>query len=235
VCSDALEAALDSGRASVLKSLSPMPTTRIELSNHLRLSPAAVSVLRLCGLWNPSRRRVDRVEWSWQCVYMHISDAVAKNLDASRLREVARACACANLRRAARAVTQVFDEALGPSGLRATQFTLLVTSRLMGESTINELAERMAMDRTTLSRNLKPLVRSGLLEVRPGEDGRTRLVRLTPAGEHALEEAYPLWQQAQQETVGILGEERHEALLGDVSRMVSLAARGPREARSGTA
>jgi DNA-binding MarR family transcriptional regulator len=166
---------------------------------------------------------------------MHISDAVAKNLDASRLREVARACACANLRKAARAVTQLFDEALAPSGLRVTQFTLLVTSHLSGESTINELAERMAMDRTTLSRNLKPLVRSGLLEMRPGEDGRTRLVRLTPAGEQALEEAYPLWQQAQLETVSALGEERHESLLGDVSRMVSLAARGTHEARSGTA
>jgi DNA-binding MarR family transcriptional regulator len=166
---------------------------------------------------------------------MHVSDAAAKYLDAAKLREVARACACANLRRAARALTQLFDEALAPSGLRVTQFTLLVTSRLAGESTINELAERMAMDRTTLSRNLKPLVRSGLLEVRPGEDGRRRLVRLTPAGEQALEEAYPLWQQAQQETVGVLGEERHEALLGDVARMVSLAARGTREARSGTA
>jgi len=121
---------------------------------------------------------------------MHISDTT-KNLDAASLREIARACACANLRRAARAVTQLFDEALAPSGLRTTQFTLLVTSRLMGESTINELAERMAMDRTTLSRNLKPLVRSGLLEMQPGEDGRTRLVRLTPAGEKALEEAYP--------------------------------------------
>jgi DNA-binding MarR family transcriptional regulator len=151
------------------------------------------------------------------------------------LREVARACACANLRKAARAVTQVFDETLPPSGLRATQFTLLVTNRLTGESTINELVERMAMDRTTFSRNLKPLVRSGLLEMRPGEDGRTRLVRLTPAGEQALEEAYPLWQQAQRETVGVLGEERHEALLGDVARTVSLAARGPRERRSGTA
>jgi DNA-binding MarR family transcriptional regulator len=160
---------------------------------------------------------------------MHVSDAVAKNLDAARLREVARACACANLRKAARAVTQVFDETLAPSGLRATQFTLLVTSRLMGESTINELAERMATDRTTLSRNLKPLVRNGLLEVRPGEDGRTRLVRLTPAGEQALEEAYPLWQQAQQETVSALGEERYEALLGDVAQVVSLVARGPRE------
>jgi DNA-binding MarR family transcriptional regulator len=166
---------------------------------------------------------------------MHVSGAPANNLDAASLREVARACACANLRRAARAVTQLFDEALAPSGLRATQFTLLVTSRLMGESTINELAERMAMDRTTLSRNLKPLVRNGLLEVRPGEDGRTRLVWITAAGEQALEEAYPLWQQAQQEIVGVLGEERHEALLGDVAQAVSLVARGPRETQSATA
>jgi DNA-binding MarR family transcriptional regulator len=168
-------------------------------------------------------------------VYMHVPDTAKKNLDAARLREVARACACANLRKAARAVTQIFDEALAPSGLRTTQFTLLVTSRLMGESIINEIAENMAMDRTTLSRNLKPLVRSGLLEVRPGEDGRTRLVRITPAGERALEEAYPLWQQAQRETATALGEERHEALLSDVSRIISLAARGPREARSATA
>src|SRR5829696_8230036 len=117
----------------------------------------------------------------WQYVYMHVSDSVAKKMETPRLREVARTCACANLRKAARAVTQLFDEALAPSDLRATQFTLLVTSRLTGESTINELAERMAMDRTTLSRNLKPLVRNGLLEVRPGEDGRTRLVRITSA------------------------------------------------------
>jgi DNA-binding MarR family transcriptional regulator len=164
---------------------------------------------------------------------MHLSDAATKNLDMARLREVARACACANLRRAARAVTQVFDEALAPSGLRATQFTLLLTNCLAGESTINDLAERMTMDRTTLSRNLKPLVRSGLLEVRPGGDGRTRLVRVTPAGERMLEEAYPFWQQAQQETVGVLGEERHEALLGDVARTVSLVARDLHETRSG--
>ena len=166
---------------------------------------------------------------------MHVSDLEAKTVDAARLREVARACACANLRSAARAVTQVFDEALAPSGLRVTQFTLLVTSRLMGEATINELAAKMAMDRTTLSRNLKPLVRSGLLEVRSGKDGRTRLVRLTPAGERALEQAYPFWQQAQQETISALGEERYEALLGNVAQVVSLAARGPRERRSETA
>ena len=168
-------------------------------------------------------------------MYVHLSDAATKNVDAARLREVARVCACANLRKAARVVTQVFDEALAPSGLRATQFTLLVTNRLTGESTINELAERMAMDRTTLSRNLKPLVRGGLLEVRPGEDGRTRLVRITPAGERMLEKAYPLWQQAQRETVSTLGEERYEVLLGDVAQAVSLVAKGPRKTRSGTA
>jgi DNA-binding MarR family transcriptional regulator len=171
----------------------------------------------------------------WQYVHMHVPGKPQKKPDETMLREVARACACANLRKAARAVTQIFDDALAPSGLRVTQFTLLVTNRLSGESTINELAERMAMDRTTLSRNLKPLVRSGLLEMQPGEDSRTRLVQLTPAGERALEEAYPLWQQAQQETVSALGEERHEALLGDVAQTVSLlAARGPRETRSAT-
>lgn len=162
-------------------------------------------------------------------MYMHVSGKV----EAARLQEVARACA--NLRKAARVVTQVFDEALAPSGLRTTQFTLLVTNRLAGESTINELAERMAIDRTTLSRNLKPLVRSGLLEVQLGEDSRTRLVQIIPAGERTLEEAYPLWQQAQRETVSVLGEERHEALLGDVAQVVSLAAKGPRETQSATA
>jgi len=78
-------------------------------------------------------------------------------------------------------------------------------------------------------------LRSGLLEVRPGEDGRRRLVRLTPAGKLALEEAYPLWKQAQQQTLSALGEERYEALLGDVAQVVSLVARSPRETPSGTA
>jgi DNA-binding MarR family transcriptional regulator len=151
-------------------------------------------------------------------------------VDATKLREIARACACTHLRKAARAVTQVFDEALGSSGLRATQFTLLVTSRLAGETPVRELAERMVMDRTTLSRNLKPLVRKGLLEVRPGEDGRMRLVQITPEGERTLGKAYPLWERAQHEVVGALGEDRYEALLGDVARAISLVAEGSHDA-----
>lgn len=164
---------------------------------------------------------------------MHVPDKGSKNVDAARLGEVARACACANLRKAARAVTQIYDVALAPSGLKTTQFTLLVTSRLMGASTINELAEEMAMDRTTMSRNLKPLVREGLLLIRSGEDGRARLVRISPAGERALGETYPLWAQAQEMVVGALGEERHEALLADAGHAVDLAAReSPRYPRT---
>ena len=169
---------------------------------------------------------LDAVSRSCQYVHMHIFSNEATSIDGSKLREIARACACANLRKAARAVTQLFDATLAPSGLKATQFTLLVTSQLSGETTINGLAGRMAMDRTTLSRNLKPLVREGLLEVGPGEDGRTRLVRINPEGERALDEAYPMWQAAQEEVIGALGTERYEALLGDVSQAVALAADG---------
>ncbi len=153
---------------------------------------------------------------------MHVLDHVEK----SKLREVARACACANLRRAVRVVTQIFDAALAPSGLKCTQFTLLVTARLVGEETVNGLAEKMVMDRTTLSRNLKPLVRAGLLETIPGEDNRTRLIRISTEGKRALGQAYPMWEAAQQEVVDALGSERFEALLGNLSRMTALAVGG---------
>ena len=166
---------------------------------------------------------------------MHLSGPGTRDADTTKLKEIARACACANLRKAARAVTQVFDEALDSSGLRVTQFTLLVTSRLAGETPVTELAERMVMDRTTLSRNLKPLVRKGLLEVRPGEDGRMRLLRITPEGERMLGRAYPLWEQAQHEVVSALGEDRYEALLGDVAQAISLVAEGSHDAPGGPA
>jgi DNA-binding MarR family transcriptional regulator len=84
------------------------------------------------------------------------------------------------------------------------------------------------------SRNLKPLVREGLLEVSPGGDGRTRLVRISPEGKRALDAAYPMWQVAQEEVVGALGKERYEALLGDVGRTVAIAADRPLEASNGT-
>ena len=91
-------------------------------------------------------------------------------------------CACLNLRMAARAITRFYDRALQPSGLRATQFNLLCALAADGSATITHLAQQLVMDRTTLSRNLKPLVGMGLIAVEPGEDRRSRVIALTDDG-----------------------------------------------------
>jgi DNA-binding MarR family transcriptional regulator len=132
-------------------------------------------------------------------------------------------CACANLRGAARAVTRLYDDILRPSGLQATQFTLLVTIALAGTAPITQLAKVLVMDRTTLTRNLKPLEKQGLVQVAPGEDQRMRLVTLTEPGQQALTKALPLWEKAQVQAVKVLGAERFRALLTDLSAIASLA------------
>src|SRR5512143_712387 len=79
-------------------------------------------------------------------------------------------CADANLRRATRAVTRLYDQILAPSGLLTTQFTLLVACAVAGPAPISNLADALAMDRTTLARNLKLVERRGYVQVVPGED-----------------------------------------------------------------
>jgi DNA-binding MarR family transcriptional regulator len=118
-------------------------------------------------------------------------------LGRSELAEVADGCACKHLRRSARAVTQLYDETLRPSGLRITQFTLLVAVAIGEPVPITRLADALSLDRTTLARDLRPLTGRGLVEIRTGDDRRTRVVRLTGQGRDALERAYPLWQSAQ--------------------------------------
>jgi DNA-binding MarR family transcriptional regulator len=115
----------------------------------------------------------------------------------SELAEVADGCACKQLRRSARAVTQLYDEALRPSGLRITQFTLLVGVAIGEPVPITRLADALSLDRTTLARDLRPLTDRGLVEIRTGDDRRTRVVRLTGQGRDALGQAYPLWRSAQ--------------------------------------
>lgn len=131
-------------------------------------------------------------------------------------------CACANLRMASRAVTQFYDEALKPAGLRATQFTLLSALLQVEQIAITELAERLVMDRTTLTRNLEPLEQKKLIDIYPGEDRRTRLVNLTERGRQALAKATPLWQQAQSQVTQALGEDRSNTLLDNLLEMVAL-------------
>src|SRR6476659_8600571 len=91
---------------------------------------------------------------------------------------IGQACACFHLRRATRALTQLYDDALRPAGVRTTQFTLLNAIRIAGPATVRRLATTVVMDRTTLTRDLRPLERQGLVLIEPGEDRRERKVDL---------------------------------------------------------
>ncbi len=106
-------------------------------------------------------------------------------------------CLCENLRMTARAVTAVYDDALRPVGLRVTQFSLLARASSMGPVESWRLSEALGLDKTTLPRNLRPLERRRLITIEPGEDRRTRLVRVTPAGEKLLKEAAAYWRSVQ--------------------------------------
>ena len=112
-------------------------------------------------------------------------------------RAVSRDCACASLRRAARVVTRLYDDALKPTGLRVTQFGLLSNLMALGSSTLTQLADAMVVDHTTLTRNLDLLEARGLVVTQEGQDRRERQLRLSEKGIAALSEAYPLWQAAQ--------------------------------------
>lgn len=130
-----------------------------------------------------------------------------------------RLCACENARRAGRALTQRYDTALAPSGLRAPQFALLAQLANAGPLTRTRLADLMAMDRTTLTRNLAPLERDGLLVTESGDDRRTRVVQLTAAGECALARALPLWRVAQERTVAAFGAGQFATLLANLATL----------------
>lgn len=122
-------------------------------------------------------------------------------------------CTSFNLRKAARAVTQFYDDALKDSGLKSTQFSLLAAASVAGSMPITRLAEEMAMDRTTLTRNLRPLETEGLLQIESGSDRRVRNVTVTPEGEALLERAAPMWREAQTTMIDKLGDERWGELL----------------------
>lgn len=134
-------------------------------------------------------------------------------INSTELGQIVSTCACFNLRKAARVITQHFDEILKPSGLLSTQFTILATVAVAKLATINELAEMLVMDRTTLTRNLKPLEREGWLKSEPGQDQRTRVISLTANGEATLAKALPLWEQAQSTVEETLGQQRWSNLL----------------------
>ena len=118
-------------------------------------------------------------------------------------------CNCLAVRQAARHVTQFYDRLLAPSGLRTTQYSILATLRRQHPMTINALAVEMVMDRTTLSRNLLPLERDGLVRIEQGaRDQRSKLIQITKQCERRLKDASKRWAEAQARFQSAFGSRR---------------------------
>jgi DNA-binding MarR family transcriptional regulator len=132
-------------------------------------------------------------------------------------------CACANLRRATRAVTRMYNWELRETGLEFTQFTLLMALSLAGEVTQGGLGKLLALDSTSLTRMLRSLTKRGWIGVRAGDDRRQKFLRLTPSGRQKLEKSQPDWERAQARLRQNLGEPTWTQM-GSLLAEVTLAA-----------
>ena len=143
-------------------------------------------------------------------------------LNNAKCAEMGKSCVCLNLRKASRMITQTYDESLRPSGLRVTQFGLMMVVKGVGKVTVTKLAKWATMERTTVTRNLKLLEKKGFVKIEPGEDQRERVVTLTDEGIQALNAALPFWEKAQQDIKEIFGEDRTSHVIKEVSKMTSI-------------
>src|SRR2546427_205088 len=131
------------------------------------------------------------------------------------------ACTCFRLRSLTRRVTQLYDQALAPSGLTVTQYSLLAHALRQGPApTLSELPQQLFTDRTTLTRNLKPLADAGLVKVGGGADARSKAALVTPKGRRALRAARPLRQEAQARVRAEAGDGRLAALHGLIDELL---------------
>ncbi|HWQ42623.1 MAG TPA: MarR family winged helix-turn-helix transcriptional regulator [Desulfosporosinus sp.] len=127
-----------------------------------------------------------------------------------------------NIRRASRAVTQFYEKVLEPSGLKVTQYSLLRNLELVEPVSMSVLAKTMRIDRTTLNRNMKPLINAGLITVNFGEDLRSRQVMLTEAGKEALLNTLALWSEAQVSLEEYLGKAELDSFEKSLSKLEAL-------------
>src|SRR3954468_4881619 len=136
-------------------------------------------------------------------------------------------CMCHKTRMAARAITRAYDDALRSSGLRATQVLVLAAVGAQGALSIKSLADFLGMDRTTLTRNLRPLEERGYVVLAPEQRHRSRMLTLTASGSAALLEALPLWEAAQRTMKRRLGDERWSAVQDAVAGLIEEVHRAP--------
>lgn len=139
-------------------------------------------------------------------------------------RAVLRECGSFNLRKAARAVTQLYDDVLQPTGLRSTQVVVLVAVAAEPAPSLARLARELVLSPSTLSRTLRPLERDGLVEI-AASGRRGKSVRLTPRGAEALRAAVPYWRKAQAEFTAMVGDAAWGRLAGQLGRTLAAVRR----------
>jgi DNA-binding MarR family transcriptional regulator len=145
-------------------------------------------------------------------------------VDTQNREPATRACYASSLRKASRRLTQLYDDALAPAGLRSTQYVIL--GELEGADpepfTLNELARALVLDRSGLGHSLRPLQRDGLIRLdKSTNDRRSIHVVLTPEGRRRYKRAFPLWQRAQDRVAAVIGQPVADELR---SQLIDIAA-----------
>jgi DNA-binding MarR family transcriptional regulator len=138
---------------------------------------------------------------------------------------IAACCIAGRWRMLNRAITNIYNDALRPLGLKASQLSVLVVTAKLGLARPGQVCEILQLDASTLSRNVKPLQVHGWVEVVPGEDARAQPFRLTPKGKRLIEKAVPAWEEAQLRASELLGNEGI-SLLDKAARKVGLSGAG---------
>ena len=137
----------------------------------------------------------------------------ASRIDLERIAEnTATSCIATRVRQLSRIITRVYDDAMRPLGITASQFTLLTQLAARDSITAVEIGQELDIEKSTLSRNLKRLLALGLLTMDPPAGRRGRGLHLTPKGQAVIKDAYPVWLTAQQRAVGVLGPQSRATL-----------------------
>jgi DNA-binding MarR family transcriptional regulator len=144
--------------------------------------------------------------------------------DKQKAAEMGRACLCFNIRKSTRLLTAHYDRVMNPTGLKATQFSLLITMLLQDSASVSQLANILGMARTTLSRNVRLLEKKGLITASTGEDRREQRMGLTDRGREVIDQGIPFWEEAQAEVVATFGKEWVQGFLSNLKQLNRLKA-----------
>lgn len=128
-------------------------------------------------------------------------------------------CLCMDVRAAARRLTERYDEALAPSGITITQFSQLHLIRSLGKPTLKELSAASDLERSTLGRNIRVMEKDGLVDLKPGDDARTRTIQISSKGNAAFKKAVPLWLEVQEERRNLIGAEERKQLVNQLQQV----------------